>query len=94
MKLAGAVLITKGWCLMTGAMAAAIAAGIVQLDVGQLFGLTVKTWALLLGAYGVGCNSLVAFLSQSFGNWKAQRMVDAGGAAPQFTKQPQAEVKQ
>lgn len=78
---------------MTGAMAAAVAAGIVAIDIPTLLGLSSKLWALFLGAYGVGCNALVAFLSQSFGDWKAQRTVDAGGTAPQFTKTPQAETK-
>lgn len=73
MNIETVALITKGWCLSTGAMAAAIAAGVVAVDVQVVLGVSVKVWAVILGAYGVGCNSLVAFLSQSFGNWKAQR---------------------
>lgn len=73
MNIETAALITKGWCLMTGAMAAATASGLVATDVTILAGVSIKLWAVLLGAYGVGCNALVAFLSQSFGNWKAAR---------------------
>jgi hypothetical protein len=78
MKLEIIVVFTKGWCLMTGAMAAAIAAGITQIETGVLFGVSVKVWALFLGAYSVGCNGLVAFLSQSFGEFKAQVRANAG----------------
>ena len=79
MKLATAVVFTKGWCLATGAMAAAIATGIIQVDdVRQLFGLSTKMWSLFLGAYSVGCNALVAFLSQSFGQYTAQMRADSG----------------
>jgi hypothetical protein len=66
-------MVTKGFCLNTGAMAGAIAAGLVATDVQLLLGLSIKVWAVLLGGYSVGCNSLVAFLSQSFGDWKDQR---------------------
>lgn len=72
-KLETAVLITKGWCLCSGAVAAAIGAGIVQVDVRELWGVSVKIWALFFGAYAVGCNVLYGFLSQTFGNWKASR---------------------
>jgi hypothetical protein len=73
MNIETAAMVTKGFCLMSGAMAAAIAAGIVAVDVQQVAGVSVKVLAVFLGAYGVGCNSMVAFLSQSFSDWKAQR---------------------
>lgn len=46
-------------------------------------------WVVILSGCAVGgATQLLSFLSQSFGDWKAQRNVDAGGTAPQITKQP------
>lgn len=78
MKLEILVVFSKGWCLATGAMSAAVAAGLTQMDIASLFGVSSKVWALFLGAYSVGCNALVAFLSQSFGDFKAQMRANAG----------------
>jgi|WetSurMetagenome_2_1015567.scaffolds.fasta_scaffold384617_3 hypothetical protein len=80
MKLETLALITKGWCLTTGAIAAAIAVGIVQIDMRELFGMDVKMWSLFLGSYSVGCNAMLAFLSQSFGDYKAA--IKNGGEPP------------
>ena len=79
-------LLVKGWCLITGCIAAAMAAGIVQTGETELLGVSTKVWALFLGGYGVGCNSLVAFLSQSFGDWKAQRPAGSNGSATPAAK--------
>lgn len=78
MKLETAIVITKGWCLMTGAMAAAIVSQLDTAPVILFWGISNKC---LLGAYAVGCSALVAFLSQSFGNYLQTRAV-----APTVTK--------
>jgi hypothetical protein len=81
MNINTAALITKGWCIITGGMAAAIAAGITQIDVTEFHGVSTKIFALFLGSYSVGCNLLVAFLSQSFGTWNNERKTNGTAAA-------------
>lgn len=77
MKLETAALITKGWCLISGAMAATLVAELNGPPVELFWGITNK---MLLAAYAVGCNALVAFLSQSFGNYLNTRQ--NGGTPP------------
>lgn len=77
MKIETAALITKGWCLISGAMAATLVAELNGPPVELFFGITNK---MLLAAYAVGCNALVAFLSQSFGNYLNTRQ--NGGTPP------------
>lgn len=67
-------------CLTTGGMAAAIAAGVTQVSAKDVLGVDIKLWALFLGAYSVGCNLLVGFLSQSFGDWKEQMKTSGDGS--------------
>lgn len=73
MKLETAIMITKGWCLMTGAMAAGVVATLDAPPVILFWGISNK---VLLGAYAVGCNALVAFLSQSYGNYLQSRVTN------------------
>lgn len=77
MKIETFALVTKGWCLISGAMAAALAAGLDGPPVELIWGITNK---MLFASYAVGCNSLVAFLSQSFGNYLNTRQ--NGGTPP------------
>lgn len=79
MKIETAALITKGWCLISGAMAATLVAELNGPPVELFWGITNK---MLLAAYAVGCNALVAFLSQSFGNYLNNRATNGNGLAP------------
>lgn len=73
MRLETVVVITKGWCLMTGAMAAGLVSE-MNTPVIIFWGITDKN---LIGAYAVGCSALVAFLSSSFGNYLQSRETGA-----------------
>ena len=81
MKLETGIVATKGFCLTTGAMAAALGAGLTQIDMLTLFGVTMKFWCLMCGVYAVGCNTLYGYLSQGVSNYRDQMKVDANKAA-------------
>lgn len=86
MKLEDVVVVTKGACLTADGFLGPIVVGLAQwANTGEWPSNIV--WVIILAmAFKGAANSLLGFLSQSFGNWKAQRTVDAGGTAPPFIK--------
>jgi len=81
MNLETLILLTKGWCLTSGAMAAGLAGGLPQIGAASVFGADTKLVCLLCGVYAVGCNTLYGYLSQGTSNYMKTRTNGNGAAA-------------
>ncbi len=88
MKLETVVIIFKGLCFVIIGGLTPLATGLTQWQNTGEWPPRIN-WVCIIAGCGVGAaTQLLAFLSQSFGDWKAQQKVDAGGTIPVLTKTP------
>ena len=74
MKLETVIIITKGFCLATIPMVSTFGGGLSMLNgVTSIAGIPIQVLQLLCAAYTAGAGGLLAFLSQSFGDFLAGR---------------------
>lgn len=76
MKLDDAVIITKGACALTRGMLIPLGAGLSQWVNSGDWPSTLVWIVVIAGCLIGGANSLSDFLSQAFGNYKAQSRAD------------------
>jgi hypothetical protein len=78
MKLETLIIVTKGACLTWIPFGTAISAGLPELGVEALWGVPIKVLTLAFAASVAGAGGLLAFLSQSFGNFMNDRKIGNG----------------
>ena len=86
MKLETLTIITKGACLTWIPFGTAISAGVSELGVETMFGVPVKVLTLAFSASVAGAGGLLAFLSNSYGNYMKDRKENGNTAF--ITKPP------
>lgn len=75
------VVLTKGWCMCTMPVAAALAAGLPELDMPILFGVPIRVWSMACNLYGVFSGAVLAWLSSSASD--ALRKTGNGAVPPE-----------
>lgn len=88
MKLESVVIITKGACLTAIPTLSVIGGGIDTLGLQVVFGVPVCLIKLLCAAGAAGAGGLLAFISQSFGDFMQKRIPT--GDTNVWTRQPGA----
>lgn len=73
MKFETTIMLVKGWCIVSGAVAGAFIAGLDKLPGPTLLGVDKLLLGFLAGLYVVAVNGTLAFLSQSFGGYLTGR---------------------
>jgi hypothetical protein len=72
MKLDTAVIITKGLCFVAAGVTAPLVTGLAQWSDSGQWPPTINWIVLIAMCVGGGATALLAFLSQSFGNYKVE----------------------
>jgi hypothetical protein len=75
MKLDTIIIITKGLCLTIIPTFSVIGGGLGQLNMPVIHGMPVGFWQLVCAAVVAGAGGLLAFISQSFGQYIQGRVI-------------------